>query len=150
RRARHQPRVHVEPVVERRLGRGRDGLPARRGTPGRFHPHRRRGQRPHRPRVRVEPGLGHRHRHPGRGMTTATITTSMGPFTVRLLPEHAPVTVKNFVDLATGGREWTDPRDRRRTTAPLYSGTIFHRVIPDFMIQGGDPEGSGRGGPGYT
>ena len=65
------------------------------------------------------------------------------------MPEHAPDTVKNFLELATGQREWTDPRDRARKTDPLYHGTVFHRVIPDFMIQGGDPEGSGRGGPGY-
>ena len=83
-------------------------------------------------------------------MTTATFVTSIGSFTVRLMPEHAPKTVKNFVDLATGGREWTDPRDRQRKDGPLYPGTIFHRVIPNFMIQGGDPTGTGMGGPGYT
>jgi peptidyl-prolyl cis-trans isomerase A (cyclophilin A) len=73
----------------------------------------------------------------------------MGSFTVRLMPEHAPNTVSNFVDLATGAREWTDPRDGSRSTERLYDGTLFHRVIPDFMIQGGDPTGTGRGGPGY-
>src|SRR5215217_2205100 len=83
-------------------------------------------------------------------MRTATIATSMGSFTVRLMPEHAPKTVANFVDLATGGREWTDPRDRQRKTDPLFPGTIFHRVIPDFMVQAGDPTGTGMGGPGYT
>jgi peptidyl-prolyl cis-trans isomerase A (cyclophilin A) len=83
-------------------------------------------------------------------LTTATFVTSMGSFTVRLMPEHAPKTVANFVDLATGGREWTDPRDRQRKSEPLYPGTIFHRVISDFMIQGGDPTGTGTGGPGYT
>jgi peptidyl-prolyl cis-trans isomerase A (cyclophilin A) len=82
-------------------------------------------------------------------MPTATFTTSMGSFTVRLMPEHAPNTVANFVDLATGAREWTDPRDGSRSTDRLYDGTLFHRVIPDFMIQGGDPTGTGRGGPGY-
>ncbi len=82
-------------------------------------------------------------------MTTATFHTNTGSFTVRLMPEHAPNTVANFVELATGKREWRDPRDRRTKTEPLYDGTIFHRVIPDFMIQGGDPEGTGRGGPGY-
>jgi peptidyl-prolyl cis-trans isomerase A (cyclophilin A) len=82
--------------------------------------------------------------------TTARFTTSMGTFTVRLMPDHAPVTVKNFVDLAKGDREWRDPRDGKQKSEPLYDGTVFHRVIPDFMIQGGDPEGSGRGGPGYT
>jgi peptidyl-prolyl cis-trans isomerase A (cyclophilin A) len=82
-------------------------------------------------------------------MPTATFVTSMGSFTVRLMPEHAPNTVSNFVDLATGAREWTDPRDGSRSTDRLYDGTLFHRVIPDFMIQGGDPTGTGRGGPGY-
>jgi peptidyl-prolyl cis-trans isomerase A (cyclophilin A) len=81
---------------------------------------------------------------------TAAFTTSMGTFTVRLLPDHAPVTVKNFVDLAGGDREWRDPNDGKTKTTPLYDGTIFHRVIRDFMIQGGDPTGTGRGGPGYT
>ncbi len=73
----------------------------------------------------------------------------MGAFTVRLMPEHAPKTVANFTELATGRREWRDPRDGRRKSSPLYDGTIFHRVIPGFMIQGGDPQGTGRGGPGY-
>jgi peptidyl-prolyl cis-trans isomerase A (cyclophilin A) len=82
-------------------------------------------------------------------MPTATFVTSMGSFTVRLMPEHAPNTVSNFVALATGAREWTDPRDGSRSTERLYDGTLFHRVIPDFMIQGGDPTGTGRGGPGY-
>ena len=83
-------------------------------------------------------------------MTDVTFVTSMGSFTARLMPDHAPKTVANFVELATGSREWTDPRDGTRRTEPLYDGTIFHRVIEDFMIQGGDPEGTGRGGPGYT
>ena len=83
-------------------------------------------------------------------MPTATFVTSMGSFTVRLMPEHAPKTVANFVELASGGREWTDPRDRQRKSEPLYPGTIFHRVIDGFMIQGGDPTGTGMGGPGYT
>ena len=83
-------------------------------------------------------------------MTDATFVTSMGSFTARLMPDHAPRTVANFVELATGSREWTDPRDGVRRTEPLYDGTIFHRVIEDFMIQGGDPAGTGRGGPGYT
>ena len=82
-------------------------------------------------------------------ITTATFTTSMGTLKVRLMPEHAPTTVANFVELARGERQWSDPRDGRSKTEPLYDGTIFHRVIPEFMIQGGDPEGSGRGGPGY-
>ena len=82
-------------------------------------------------------------------MPTATFVTSKGSFTVRLMPEHAPKTVENFVDLASGRREWTDPRDGERKSAPLYDGTVFHRVIDGFMIQGGDPTGSGMGGPGY-
>jgi peptidyl-prolyl cis-trans isomerase A (cyclophilin A) len=81
-------------------------------------------------------------------MTTATFVTSEGTFTVRLFPEHAPVTVENFVGLASGSKEWTDRRGGAGS-GPLYQGTILHRVIPDFMIQGGDPEGTGRGGPGY-
>jgi peptidyl-prolyl cis-trans isomerase A (cyclophilin A) len=82
--------------------------------------------------------------------TEATFVTSEGTFTVRLKPEHAPKTVSNFVDLATGEREWRDPRDGKKKSDRLYDGTVFHRCIPDFMIQGGDPEGSGMGGPGYT
>jgi peptidyl-prolyl cis-trans isomerase A (cyclophilin A) len=80
---------------------------------------------------------------------TATLQTSQGRVVVRLFPDYAPKTVRNFVELAEGSREWTDPRTGRTTTAKLYDGTVFHRVIPDFMIQGGDPLGSGRGGPGY-
>ena len=83
-------------------------------------------------------------------MPTATFVTSMGSFTVTLMPEHAPETVANFVGLATGTKEWTDPRDGKRRSEPLYAGTVFHRVIGDFMIQGGDPTGTGTGGPGYT
>jgi peptidyl-prolyl cis-trans isomerase A (cyclophilin A) len=83
-------------------------------------------------------------------MPTATFETNRGAFTVRLLPEHAPKTVENFVGLAQGSKEWTDPRDGGRKSDPLYDGTIFHRVIADFMIQGGDPKGTGTGGPGYT
>ena len=80
---------------------------------------------------------------------TATLRTNQGPIVIRLFPDHAPKTVRNFVELAEGGKEWTDPRTGRATTDKLYDGTVFHRVIPDFMIQGGDPLGSGRGGPGY-
>ena len=82
-------------------------------------------------------------------MPTATFVTNKGSFTVRLMPDHAPKTVDNFVGLASGEREWTDPRDHERKTEPLYAGTIFHRVIDGFMIQGGDPTGTGRGDPGY-
>jgi peptidyl-prolyl cis-trans isomerase A (cyclophilin A) len=80
---------------------------------------------------------------------TATLRTNQGTIVIRLFPDHAPKTVRNFVELAEGGREWTDPGTGQVTTQKLYDGTIFHRVIPDFMIQGGDPLGSGRGGPGY-
>jgi peptidyl-prolyl cis-trans isomerase A (cyclophilin A) len=82
-------------------------------------------------------------------VTTATFVTNKGSFTVELMPEHAPKTVANFVELATGGREWTDPRDGVTKQEPLYPGTVFHRVIDGFMIQGGDPTGTGMGGPGY-
>jgi len=80
---------------------------------------------------------------------TATLTTTQGMVTIRLFPDHAPKTVRNFVELAEGGREWTDPRTRAVTKEKLYDGTIFHRVISGFMIQGGDPLGTGTGGPGY-
>jgi peptidyl-prolyl cis-trans isomerase A (cyclophilin A) len=80
---------------------------------------------------------------------TATLTTTQGTVTVRLFPDHAPKTVRNFVELAEGGREWTDPTTGEPTKDKLYDGTIFHRVIAGFMIQGGDPLGKGIGGPGY-
>jgi peptidyl-prolyl cis-trans isomerase A (cyclophilin A) len=80
---------------------------------------------------------------------TATLRTSRGTVHVRLFPDHAPKTVRNFVELAEGTREWTDPRTRKSAPGRLYDGTIFHRVIPRFMIQGGDPLGTGTGGPGY-
>ena len=81
---------------------------------------------------------------------TATFTTSMGTFTVKLFKDKAPKTVENFVGLATGSKEWTDPNTGKKVTGKsLYAGTIFHRIIPDFMIQAGDPLGKGTGGPGY-
>ncbi len=80
---------------------------------------------------------------------TATLRTNQGDVIVRLFPDHAPKTVRNFVELAEGTREWTDPATRKTGQTKLYDGTIFHRVIPDFMIQGGDPLGTGTGGPGY-
>ena len=80
---------------------------------------------------------------------TATLTTTQGTVTVRLFPDHAPKTVRNFVELAEGGREWTNPVTRVKSKDKLYDGTIFHRVITNFMIQGGDPLGNGTGGPGY-
>jgi len=79
----------------------------------------------------------------------AVLHTNHGDITVDLFPDHAPKTVANFAELAEGSREWVDPRSRAKTTEKLYDGTIFHRVIDGFMIQGGDPLGQGTGGPGY-
>ncbi len=80
----------------------------------------------------------------------ATLRTNHGDIRVELFPDHAPKTVRNFVDLAEGSKEWTDPRTLAKTTGKLYDGTVFHRVIAGFMLQGGDPLGQGIGGPGYT
>ena len=85
-------------------------------------------------------------RQPG---TYATFDTTEGRITCRLFEEQAPETVKNFIELAEGKRDWNDPISGKRGPGPLYSGTVFHRVIPNFMIQGGDPSGTGMGGPGY-
>ncbi|MCA6093592.1 peptidylprolyl isomerase [Streptomyces sp. SCA3-4] len=79
----------------------------------------------------------------------ATLKTNRGDIEIRLLPDHAPKTVKNFVELAKGEREWVNPETGQKTTDRLYDGTVFHRVIEGFMIQGGDPLGNGTGGPGY-
>ncbi|MEW6055238.1 MAG: peptidylprolyl isomerase [Bdellovibrionota bacterium] len=82
---------------------------------------------------------------------TAVIQTTAGDIKVKLFEDKAPETVKNFVGLAKGEREWVDPKTKKKVKGrSLYDGTIFHRVIKDFMIQGGDPEGTGMGGPGYT
>ena len=81
--------------------------------------------------------------------TTATLHTTLGDIRVNLFADQAPKTVRNFTGLAEGTQEWTDPRVRAKSTAPLYDGTIFHRIIPGFMIQGGDPLGTGTGGPGF-
>jgi peptidyl-prolyl cis-trans isomerase A (cyclophilin A) len=78
-----------------------------------------------------------------------TFETSEGNIVCRLFEKEAPKTVANFVELAEGKREWTHPSTRKKSKDRLYDGTIFHRVIPDFMIQGGDPQGTGMGGPGY-
>ena len=81
---------------------------------------------------------------------TATLQTNHGDITVELFEERAPNTVGNFIGLATGSKEWTDPETGDTVTnEPLYDDVLFHRVIDDFMIQGGDPTGTGRGGPGY-
>ena len=85
----------------------------------------------------------------GEGRLFATFQTSMGAIVLELFDKQVPNTVANFVSLATGSRPWTDPATRQQVQRPLYDGTVFHRVIPDFMIQGGDPLGQGVGGPGY-
>ena len=85
----------------------------------------------------------------GPGDLYAIFQTSLGDIVVKLYEKDAPKTVANFVGLANGSKEWTDPRTRQKSTAPLYDGTVFHRVIPQFMIQGGDPLGTGTGDPGY-
>ena len=83
-------------------------------------------------------------------MTTyATLHTTKGDIRIQLFPDHAPKTVRNFVGLADGSQEWTDPRTGEKKSTPLYDGVVFHRVIGGFMIQGGDPLGTGTGGPGY-
>jgi len=80
---------------------------------------------------------------------TVTLHTSEGDIRINLFGNHAPKTVRNFVELAEGSREWTHPGTGAKTKDPLYNGTVFHRVISGFMIQGGDPLGQGFGGPGY-
>jgi peptidyl-prolyl cis-trans isomerase A (cyclophilin A) len=82
-------------------------------------------------------------------MLYAHFTTSDGNFTIKLFDVETPNTVANFVGLAEGSKEWTDPRTGQKATKPYYNGTVFHRVIDGFMIQGGDPLGQGTGGPGY-
>lgn len=79
----------------------------------------------------------------------ATLQTSEGTIVVRLFAKDAPKTVANFVGLAAGEKAWRDPTTEKMSKKPLYDGTVFHRVIPGFMIQGGDPTGTGRGDPGY-
>jgi len=96
------------------------------------------GQAPAPPKPARDPGL------------YATITTSMGPIVCILYEKESPITVRNFTALARGGKAWTDPKTGQKVTRPLYSGTIFHRVLPGFMIQGGDPMGTGMGDGGLT
>ncbi|MFT6395921.1 MAG: peptidyl-prolyl cis-trans isomerase A (cyclophilin A) [Bradymonadia bacterium] len=86
----------------------------------------------------------------GDGTLYAVITTTMGAFNCELYEELAPNTVANFVGLATGTKTYIDPESQEPARSNFYDGLIFHRVIPSFMIQGGDPEGTGRGGPGYA
>lgn len=83
-------------------------------------------------------------------MTNAVLHTSLGDINVTLFDNHAPKTVANFVALSDGSGQWVDPRTGSQGEGALYSDVIFHRVISGFMIQGGDPTGTGRGGPGYT
>ena len=80
----------------------------------------------------------------------ASLETSMGTIVLKLFEKEAPITVANFVELAQGKKEWTDPVSGEKVKRPLYDGTIFHRVIPKFMIQGGDPSGAGAGNTGFT
>ena len=80
----------------------------------------------------------------------ATLHTNRGDIRLQLFPHQAPKTVRNFVELAEGKREWTDPQSGAKKSTPFYDGLGFHRVIPGFMIQGGCPIGNGTGGPGYT
>ncbi len=82
-------------------------------------------------------------------MLNAHFTTTEGSFTIRLFEAEVPHTVANFVGLAEGSKEWTDPRSGQKVKRPYYDGLVFHRVIEGFMIQGGDPLGTGTGGPGY-
>jgi peptidyl-prolyl cis-trans isomerase A (cyclophilin A) len=93
--------------------------------------------------TKVRLGLG------ASGKIAAVFETSKGAIRCELFPDDAPNTVVNFVELAEGKREWTHPGTKEKTTDRLYDGTVFHRVIPKFMIQGGDPLGKGTGGPGY-
>ncbi|KOX35214.1 peptidylprolyl isomerase [Saccharothrix sp. NRRL B-16348] len=80
---------------------------------------------------------------------TATLHTTQGDIRINLFPDHAPKTVANFVGLAEGTKSYSEPNAKGEPTGPFYDGAIFHRVIPGFMLQGGDPTGTGRGGPGY-
>jgi peptidyl-prolyl cis-trans isomerase A (cyclophilin A) len=96
--------------------------------------------------VLLPSAMGQKQRKPGM---YATFQTNQGTIVCELYEEEAPVTVKNFADLAEGNKEWTHPGTGEKQTSRYFDGTIFHRVIPDFMIQGGDPLGRGTGGPGY-
>jgi peptidyl-prolyl cis-trans isomerase A (cyclophilin A) len=86
---------------------------------------------------------------PGNGKHIATLRTNHGDIRINLFPDHAPKTVANFVGLATGEQPYSQPNAKGGTSGPFYDGSVFHRVIGGFMIQGGDPTGTGRGGPGY-
>jgi peptidyl-prolyl cis-trans isomerase A (cyclophilin A) len=101
----------------------------------------------------VKPPAAHSPAHPAAvsGEPTAVFDTTVGKLRCTLFEKETPITVKNFIDLATGAKDWTNPVSHAtKHNTPLYDGTIFHRVIPGFMIQGGDPAGNGTGDPGYT
>src|SRR5690348_12842388 len=103
-----------------------------------------------RTRICVAPIPGGQERNMAREAGLyAEFDTNEGKIVCRLFDKEAPKTVTNFVELAEGKREWTHPVSRQKSSNKLYDGTVFHRVIPDFMIQGGDPAGNGTGGPGY-
>jgi peptidyl-prolyl cis-trans isomerase A (cyclophilin A) len=88
-------------------------------------------------------------RVPGQGQLRARLSTSLGTIEVLLCEQEAPNTVANFVGLATGTKTYVDPRSGQQSNTPYYNGTVFHRVIPNFMVQAGDPTATGRGGPGF-
>jgi peptidyl-prolyl cis-trans isomerase A (cyclophilin A) len=94
----------------------------------------------------TSPAMAQKSRDPG---LYVTFQTNQGTIVCQLFEKEAPITVKNFVDLAEGNKEWKDPKTGVMKKSRYYDGLIFHRVIPDFMIQGGDPTGTGMGGPGY-
>jgi len=101
----------------------------------------------------AKPATTHTVAHPVAvsGEPTAVFDTTVGKLRCTLFEKETPITVKNFIDLATGAKDWTNPVSHvTKHNTPLYDGTIFHRVIPEFMIQGGDPAGNGSGDPGYT
>jgi|ERR1051326_2620280 len=100
----------------------------------------------HKPTAKSEPAT---EPMPKVDKPTAVIDTTAGRMTCTLFPDKAPQSVANFAGLASGTKEWKDPKSGKPQHKPLYNGTIFHRVIPNFMIQGGDPLGMGTGGPGY-
>ncbi len=99
-------------------------------------------------RLQPEPGLPELVAPPA-GLY-AHLNTSLGPIVLRLFEKESPITVKNFIDLQLGRKAWKDPGSGAMVTRPLYNGTTFHRVIPGFMIQGGDPSGTGSGDAGFT
>src|SRR5579875_3556944 len=93
--------------------------------------------------------VNYSHACPARTGLYAHFSTTMGDFTAKLYEKEAPQTVANFTGLAEGTKEFTDPKTGAKTKRPYYDGLVFHRVIPEFMIQGGCPLGTGTGGPGY-